>query len=170
VSERMGLMSRFAQVRRNLMETVSRFPEDKVEEEVCGGWDIQCVLAHMAGWDAYFALIARRLRTGEEVPFWGDNPSWGENMEKRNEGLVKEREGRTREEVQDEFVKAGGEFLGEYSNLEEKLWNRRFWTQRNPTPAWVVKHNVEHYEEHLHEIEKKLKEWEGPRRRAGREC
>jgi hypothetical protein len=157
----MGLVSRFARVRRDLVETVSRFPENKAGEKVCGGWDIKCVLAHMAGWDAYFAMIARRLRTGGEVPFWGDSPSWGENMEKRNEALVKEREGRTWREVQDEFVKAGGEFLGEYGNLEEKLWSRCFWAQRNPTPAWVVEHNAEHYEEHTEAIKRKLKEWEG---------
>jgi hypothetical protein len=157
----MGLLDRFAQVRRDFRETVSRFPKDQAGEKVCGGWDIKCMLAHIAGWDAYFAMIARRLRRGEDVPFWGDNPSWGENMEKRNEALVKEREGRTWEEVQAEFAKAGGDFLGEYSNLEEKLWSRRFWGQRNPTPAWVVKHNLEHYEEHMGIVKKKLKEWEG---------
>jgi len=95
------------------METVSRFPEDKAGERVCGKWDIACVLAHMAGWDTYFAMIARQLRMGKDVPYWGDNPYWGENMEKRNEALVKEREGRTWKEVRDEFVKASGEFLEE---------------------------------------------------------
>ena len=155
----MEVMSRFAQVRRDLMETVSRFPVDKTEEGVCGGWDIKCVLAHIAGWDTYFAMIARRLRMGQDVPYWGDNPDWGENMEKRNEALVKEREGRPWNEVRDEFVKASEKFLEEYSHLEEKLWSRRFWAQRNPTPAWVVKHNAEHYEEHMEEIERKLREW-----------
>jgi hypothetical protein len=156
----MRLVKRFAQVRSDLMKTVSGFPEDKTEEAVCGDWDIKEVLAHIAGWDTYFTMIARRLRMGEEVPYWGDNPFWGENMEKRNEGLVKEREGRTWDEVRDEFVKASGEFLKEYSNLEGEVWNRRFWGQRNPTPAWVVKHNVEHYEEHREEIERKVGEWE----------
>ncbi len=154
-------MNRFARVRRDLMKTVSRFPEDNAGEGVCGGWDIKCVLAHIAGWDTYFGMIARRLRMGQDVPYWGDDPSWGENMEKRNEALVKEREGRTWNEVREGFMKASGEFLEEYSKLEEKLWNQRFWAKRNPTPAWVVKHNAEHYEEHMEEIEKKLKEWEG---------
>jgi len=154
------VVERFAQVCSDLLKTVSGFPEDKAEEAVCGNWNIQSVLAHIAGWDTYFAMTVRRLRMGEEVPYWGDHPQWGEDMEKRNEALVKEREGRTWEEIHDEFVKAGEEFLKEYRNPEEGLWDQRFWGQRNPTPAWVLKHNVEHYEEHRKEIEKKLKEGE----------
>lgn len=151
---------RFAQVRSQLLKTVSGFPEDRAEAAVCGKWNIKGVLAHIAGWDTYFAMILRQLRMGEDVPYWGDHPSWGENMEKRNEALVKEREGRTWSEIREEFVKASEEFLKEYSNLGAELWNRRFWGQRNPTPAWVVNHNVGHYEEHRVEIEKKLREWE----------
>ncbi len=146
----MELVNRFAQVRRDLLETVSSVPEDKVEEAACGEWDIKCVLAHIAGWDTYFTMIVRLLRAGKDVPYRGDN------IEKWNETFVKEREGRTWNEVRDEFVKAGEAFLKEYSNLEEELWSQRFWEQRNPTPAWVVKHNVEHYEEHMEEIKQKL--------------
>ncbi len=156
----MELIKRFAQVRGDLLKTVSSFPEYKGEEAVCGDWDIKCILAHIAGWDTYFAMIMSRLKMGEDVPYWGDNPSWGEDMEKRNEALVKEREGRTWDEVRDEFAKAGEEFLKEYSNLEGELWSQRFWGQRNPTPAWVLKHNTEHYEKHRKEIEKKVGEWE----------
>jgi len=149
----MELVDRFAQIRGGLLETISKLPEDKAGERVCGKWDIACVLAHMAGWDTYFAMIARQLRMGKDVPYWG------ENMEKRNEALVKAREGRTWNEVRDEFIQTSEEFLEEYSNMDEKIWTQRFWAQRNPTPAWVVKHNVEHYEEHREEIEKKLREW-----------
>ena len=59
-------------------------------------------------------------------------------------------------EVRDEFVKASEEFRKEYGNLDEELWNRRFWEQRAVTPAWVVKHIIEHYKEHGAEIEKAL--------------
>ena len=135
------------------METVSSFPEDKVEEAVCGQWDIKSMLAHIAGRDIYFTMILRMLRVGKAVPYRGDN------IEKYNEALVKEREGKTWKEVRDEFVKASEGFLEEYGNLEGKLWRQRFWEQRNPTPAWVVEHSVEHYEEHMEEIEKKLREW-----------
>jgi len=55
------------------------------------------------------------------------------------------------EEIRDEFVKAGDELLKNYSNLEERFWNAVS-GQRNPTPSWVLKHNVEHYEEHRKEI------------------
>jgi hypothetical protein len=69
--------------------------------------------------------------------------------------LGEEREGRTWNAVRDEFVRESEEFLEEYSNLDGGLWNQRFWEQRNPTPAWVLKHNTEHYREHLDRIRKK---------------
>ena len=156
----MELVERFAQARGDLLKTGSSFPESRADEAVCGNWNIKGVLAHIAGWDTYFAMIVRRLRMGEEVPYWGDHPQWGEDMEKRNTALMKEREGKTWKEIRDEFVKAGEEFLKEYRNLEEGLWDQRFWGQRNATPIWVLKHDVEHYEEHREEIEKKLREWE----------
>ena len=92
---------------------------------------------------------------GQKVLFRGDK------IEEWNEAFVKEREGRTWNEVGEEFAKAGEDFLKEYSNLEGKLWNRRFWPERNPTLAWVVKYGAEHCEEHLEESRKKLREWEG---------
>lgn len=149
------ILDRFAQVRRDLLEAVSGLPEDKAEETVCGEWGTKGVLAHIAGWDAYFTTIVRLLRRGEDVPYRGDR------IEEWNEALVKEREGRTWSEVRDEFESASQGFLEEYRALEEELWRRRFWEQRTPTPAWVVKHNTEHYEGHLDGIKKKLREWEG---------
>jgi hypothetical protein len=151
----MELVNRFAQVRGDLLATVSGFPEDKLEEAVCGEWDIKGVLAHIAGWDTYFTAIVRLLRAGEDVPFRGDR------IEGWNEALVKEREGRAWSEVRDEFEREGEGFLEEYRRLEGDLWSRRFWAQRNPTPAWVVEHNTGHYAGHLDEIRQKLREWEG---------
>jgi hypothetical protein len=63
--------------------------------------------------------------------------------------------------VREEFARAGEEFLKEYSSQEGEFWRRRFWPERNPTPAWVVKYSAEHYEEHREGIKKKLREWEG---------
>ena len=90
---------------------------------------------------------------GEDVPYRGNE------VEKWNAAVVKERQARTWNEVRDEFLKAGEDFLEEYGDLEGDLENRRFWEQRKPTPAWVVEYNAEHYEEHTAQIKKKLKEW-----------
>jgi hypothetical protein len=149
----MEAVNRFAQVRRHLLETVSGFPEDKAGKAVCGQWGIKCVLGHIAGWDAYFTMAVKLLRKGQDLPYRGDH------IEKWNISMVKEREGRTWNEVRDEFAKADEGFLKEYGNLEGELWTRRFWEQRKPTPAWVVKYNAEHYDEHMAGIKNKLKEW-----------
>jgi hypothetical protein len=151
----MESVKRFAKVRADLLETVINFPEGKVEETVCGQWDIKCVLSHIAGWDIYLTMAVRLLRTGKDVPFRGGK------VQEWNRAFVKEREGRTWSEVREEFARAGEEFLKEYISLEGDFWRRGFWSERNPTPAWVVKYSAEHCEEHLEEIRRKLREWEG---------
>jgi hypothetical protein len=146
----MEVLKRFIRVRRDLQEIVNDFPEDKVEEAVCGNWGLKCVLSHIAGWDAYFTTALRLLRKGEDVPFRGDK------IEEWNEAFVKEREGKTWREVRDEFAKTGEDLVKEYTNLTEELRNRRFWPERNPTPAWVVEYSAAHSKEHLEEIRGKL--------------
>lgn len=144
-------LTQFAQVRGELLEALARFPVHRIEEPVCGTWDLRCVLAHIAGWDGYFIEIVERLRAGEKVPYWGDVDAF-------NEASVEERKDRMWDEVKDEFVKTGEDFIATYSDLEEELWNRRLWEQGKPTPAWVVEINAEHYRDHLEEIGKKLEE------------
>ena len=143
-------VNQFTRVRKSLVETVLNYPDDKLGEIVSGEWNIKCVMAHIAGWDTYFTMIVKLLMLGTEVPYRGDNiDGW-------NDAMVKERAGKSWSEVRDEFVKASEEFQKEYGNLDEELWNRRFWEQRAVTPAWVVKHIIEHYKEHGAEIEKAL--------------
>ena len=97
--------------------------------------------------------MLRTLKTGNDVPYRGDNiQGW-------NDALAREAEGKTWRDVQDEFVEAGAAFLEEYGDLEVELWSRRFWEARNPTPEWVLRHNAEHYEGHLEEITQRLREW-----------
>jgi len=144
-------VAQFAQVRDDLLGALERFPADRVGEPVCGMWDLRCVLAHIAGWDGYFVEIVKRLRAGDQVPYWGDIDAF-------NEASVEEREGKTWDEVKDEFVKTGAIFIEVYGDLEKGLWRRRFWKQGKPTPVWVVEINAAHYREHLEEIEKTLKE------------
>jgi uncharacterized damage-inducible protein DinB len=149
----MELLDRFGRAREDLIATVSRYPQDNVGDAVYGEWAIKCVLAHIAGWDTYFTTIARLLRTGKDVPFRGDR------IQEWNEAFVRERAGRTWNQVRDEFVKAGETFLEEYGSLQEELWSRRFWEGRNPTPAWVVQHSAEHYAEHMDGILGRLRAW-----------
>ena len=148
------LVNRFVQIRKDFLETVSSFPADRIEEPLCGEWDIKCVLAHMAGWDIYFGKIVNLLRIGKDTPYWGD-------IQACNEAAVREREGRTWDEVRDEFKKTGQEFIEAYSTLDEQLWSKRFWEQADLAPAGVLEINIHHYGEHLEEIEKKLSEWGG---------
>ena len=139
------LVNRFAQVRADLLGTVKGFSPDRVGETMFGEWDLKRVLAHMAGWDSYFTEIVRLLKAGEEPSYWG-------SIDEFNQASVQKRESDTWDKVNEEFVRAGAEFIVEYGNLEDGLWNQRFWEEGNPTPAWIAEINIEHYTEHLEEI------------------
>jgi uncharacterized damage-inducible protein DinB len=143
-------LKQFTRARKSLVELVLNYPDDKLDEAVSGEWNIKCVIAHIAGWDTYFTMIAKLLRLGKEVPYRGDR------IDRWNDEIVKEQAAKSWNEVQAEFVKAGQAFRREYGNLDQELWNRRFWEQRPATPAWVVKHITEHYKEHTADIEKVL--------------
>lgn len=139
------LVNRFARVRRSLLRALKGFPADRVEVALFGEWNLKCVLAHLAAWDSYFTEILGLLGAGEEVPYWG-------SIRKFNEASVKKREGWTWDEVHDEFVRAGEEFIEQYGSVGEGLWSKRFWKRRSYTPTKVVEINTHHYESHSEEI------------------
>ncbi len=146
------LVKRFVQVRSDFLETLKMFPADRTEEVVFGAWNLKQVLAHLVGWDSYFTEIVQKLRIGEKSNYWGD-------IDKFNEAAVKQRAEMTWDEVYEEWKRASEEFIKEYGDLDEGLWNARFWKQENPTPAWVLKITSEHYEEHVEKITQKIRAW-----------
>lgn len=146
----MEMVNQFDLARKELLDTVLSLTEEEAEAMVLGEWNAQYVLAHIAGWDTYFTSMAKQLRNGEEVPFRGDS------IDEWNVRLVNERARKSWDEIRNEFVSAGEEFLAEYSGLATELWEQPFWIQRKPTPAWVVNHNTGHYQQHLDETHRNL--------------
>jgi uncharacterized protein (TIGR03083 family) len=145
-------LDRFGRARSELVATVLGISPDRVQHSVCGEWDIKCVLAHIIGWDITFAEMLKMLKSAQDVPYRGDDiQGW-------NEAFVRQREDKSWTEVLDEFVQAGALFVEEYGNLENDLWDRRFWEGKDATPAWVLRHNTKHYEEHWQEIVHQLRE------------
>jgi hypothetical protein len=108
------LVRRFTQDRQDLLDTLKGFPADRIQDVAFGEWDLQSVLAHLAGWDLYFAEMVRLFKAGEEVPKWGDINAF-------NEASVAARAGRTWGQVYEEFVSAGEAFIAEYRDLEPAL-------------------------------------------------
>ena len=148
------LVSRFAQDRQDLLDTLKDFPADRVEEVAFGKWNLRCLVAHLAGWDGFFTELVKLLRAGSKVPYWGEIDAF-------NEASVQARADWTWKKVYDEFVSAGEAFIAEYGSLEEELWDRRFWAQGPVTPGQIVEINIHHYEGHLAKIVERLAEWGG---------
>lgn len=143
-------ISRFVEVRNQLLEALRRFPARSRNEILFAEWTLKDVVAHLAGWDQYFTAILECLETGEKAPFWG-------NMTEFNKASVGKRKSAPWKAVYDEFVAAGEEFMRRYGELSEETANTRFWKGRPYTPAMIIEINVHHYaKSHLPEIEKKL--------------
>ncbi len=147
------LVNQFTQVRKDFLEALKQFPKDKVEEILFGEWSLKDVLSHFAGWDKFFTEILRLLKEGQDIPHWG-------NINKFNEKSVGRRKDWSWDEVYDEFVSAGEQFIKEYSDLPEELANSLFWGGKGYTPIKILKVNVHHYEKtQLLEMKKLLRKW-----------
>ncbi len=143
-------ISTFIEVRRELIEEIDRFPASKVDSVLFGEWSLKDVLAHLIGWDEYFARIVGLLKSGEDIPYWGSISSF-------NEASVNARRDLSWQEVYEEFIAVGEEFVRTYSQIPDNLQETRFWKNRNYSPSRILGVNIHHYaKSHLPEIKKKL--------------
>ncbi len=144
------LVNQFIKVRKEFIETLKKFPIDQVDKRLFGEWNLKDVLAHLAGWDTYFTEILSCLKRGNEIPYWS-------NIEKFNENSVGNRKYMSWNEVYDEFVSSGEEFIKEYLDVRQDYRSVRFWKKRSYTPTKILEINIHHYEKnHLDEIKEKL--------------
>ena len=65
------LLREFVKVRKDFINTLKKFPNDKYEEKLFGEWSLKDVIAHFTGWDRYFIDAIELLSNGKKVPYWG---------------------------------------------------------------------------------------------------
>jgi hypothetical protein len=145
-----GRLIHFGEVRAEFLEVLRAFPAARRNEILFGEWSLKDVVAHLIGWDAYFADILASLKAGKEPPYWG-------SISRFNEPSVQRRRSASWEVVHDEFVVAGDEFLLRYAQLSPNLWHVRFWKGKRYTPATILDVNLHHYaKSHLPQVKRHL--------------
>jgi hypothetical protein len=144
------LISRFAEVRDDFIETLQRFPTVKRDVVLFGEWSLKDVIAHFVGWDRYFIDLLDSLQVDEEPPYW-------QNMTKFNKASVDKRRESSWEAVYEAFVSTSEEFIRRYRLLPEALREIRFWRNKSYSPISILEINIHHYEKsHLAQIKKTL--------------
>lgn len=133
------LVKQFEEARQDFLETLKKFPKDRVEEKLFGEWNLKDVIAHFSGWDNYFTDSLKLLKEGKAVPKWG-------TIDKFNKRSVDSCKKFSWEKIYSEFVKSGENFIKEYSNISKELADKLFWVGKKYTPLKFLKINIDHYE------------------------
>ena len=118
-----NLINQFIEARKDFLETLDKFPKDKIEEALFGEWNLKGVIAHFSAWDIYFTNALKLLKQDKEVKHW-------QSINKFNEVEVNKRKKWAWEKIHNEFVKAGGDFIKEYNNIPNKLKEKFFWKNK----------------------------------------
>jgi hypothetical protein len=143
-------ISRFVEARSRLLDALQRFPSRHRNDVLFDQWSLKDLVAHLTGWDQYFAAILASLQEGQEPPFWG-------KLREFNEASVGKRRALSWKKVHGEFVAAGDGFIRAYGELSPKTAHTKFWNGKSYTPARIIDINAHHYgESHLPEIEAML--------------
>lgn len=121
-------------------------PENR-EQKKFGAWSIKDVLAHLTGWAKHDIACLKSL-TGDKVAYW-DN-----SIDRMNKTFIKKRRKRTWEVVYVEFVNTTNDLIEMYESLPEDLWNVKIWTDKDNTPISFIEGDIQHYRDHLREIDK----------------
>lgn len=133
------LIKQFEEARLDFLETLEKFPKDRVEEKLFGEWNLKDVIAHFSGWDKYFTDSLKFLKEGKEIPKWG-------TINEFNEKSVQLRKTHDWKKIYQEFVKAGQNFIEEYKDIPKELQNKLLWPNKKYTPLKFLKINIDHYE------------------------
>jgi hypothetical protein len=142
------LLDKFRKARKDFLETLEKFPADKREKVLFGEWNLKQVIAHFAAWDIYFANVLKLLKQNKPVIHWG-------NINKFNEIEVSKRKNWSWEEIYQEFVESGEEFIKEYNQIPKELEEKIIWPDKKYTPLKFLKVNIHHYQKaQLQEIKK----------------
>lgn len=142
------LISDFKNARVKLIGEINKFPKNKREEILFDQLNLKDVVAHFAAWDIYFTDSLKLLSAGKAVPYWG-------KINDCNAKAVSERKNWNWEKIYKEFLKAGEEFIKEYSKTSDLILGKPFWPGKKYTPLRFLEINIDHYlNAQLKEIER----------------
>lgn len=144
------LLNDFNEIRKEYIETLSKFPQDKISEKLFGEWDLKDVIAHFVGWDVEFTNALKSLIKGEKYTYWG-------KIYEFNDKVVKSSKGKTWDQVFTEFEKSGNDFIDIYKRIPDEMMEVKIWKDKIYTPKRILEINIHHYEKaQLMQIKKYL--------------
>lgn len=147
-----ALVSKMVAARAVWQTAVDRVPADKREVmELGNGWSVKDLLAHIGFWEDRAAAIFRTLLAGEEPHFWhGD-----ETIDKLNADVYAQNHPLSWTAVVAAEQQAYDGLLALVQNAtEEDLYDplRFEWLHERPFVGWIKGNTIEHYEEHVGEL------------------
>jgi len=147
------LLNDFNEIRKEYIEMLSKFPQDKISEKLFGEWDLKDVIAHFVGWDVEFTNALKSLIKGEKYTYWG-------KIYEFNDKVVKSSKGKTWDQVFTEFEKSGNDFIDIYKRIPDEMMEVKIWKDKIYTPKRILEINIHHYEKaQLMQIKKYLTKW-----------
>lgn len=149
------LVDKFVEARKNFIETIDKFPPDKRDEVLFGDWNLKDMLAHFSAWDQYFSQALSLHKAGKPVDHWQD-------VDEFNRLEINKRKSWPWEDIYQEFIRSGHDFIAEYRDVDESTLNKAFWESLSYTytPLVALKDNIYNYEKaHVDEITKCLQDW-----------
>jgi hypothetical protein len=141
-----NLVEKLGQARSEMKRAVSAVDR---QQEVCPGWTVKEVLAHISGWDAVGISTVRAHLAGEEPP-----PLEARSIDEYNAYLVAGCEALTLEEVIEDWKRSRLQLETALTEAPpEKLTEQVIFPWGDTgTIAWYVAILVEHEQEHAKEI------------------
>ena len=140
------LIEELGQARREMEQAVSTVDRQR---EICPGWTVKEVLAHISGWDAVGISTVQAHLAGEQPP-----PLEARGIDAYNAYVVAGCETLTYEEVAEDWRRARRQLENALTEAPpEKLGGDvRFPWGETGTITWYISILVEHEQEHAKEI------------------
>jgi hypothetical protein len=150
------LVDEFKKARKEFIEVVDIFPEDKRETVLFEQWRLKDILNHLAGWAEFQTKTLRRFKMGEPLKTTS-------NLKVLiNDVLIAERSDWSWDKVYKEFLVATGDLIREYESLPKPLWRKKIWANGKTTPKEFIQIEVNHYKNtHGPQIQKRLRNLTG---------
>jgi len=137
------------QLRQQIINIIHQFPADKRQVILFDQWSLREILAHLSGWDVFTAESVEKFKSGKL-------PVWGGKINIFNQKSLEQREKLTWTEIYNEFIASSQKMIDQYQSIDDKLWNQKIWPDKSYTPAKFLKIDIDHYQDHLEEIKKKI--------------
>jgi hypothetical protein len=112
-------VNKLQKVHKQILELIDSTPQSKRNEKLFGKWTLREVLAHLSGWDKYTSDLIDGLIRGKER-------KWGGRVSQFNLNSIKDREGKSWDEIYKEWKKESQRLIDSYNNIPKEYMDQRF--------------------------------------------